>query len=96
MTTTHDPPAQPAAADRTRPTIRVDVAADGTHTGQVIVTYPPRTAGHRDRVVVLCPLGHYWTSGELGAMHGGGEWIISRAAYPWIVTCHGALPKDLR
>jgi hypothetical protein len=79
-----------------RPTIRVTIEPDGSHTGQVIVTFPPRTAGHGDRVLVLCPVGHYYMSGELGAMHGTGEWIVSRAQHPWWVTCPGALPKDLR
>jgi hypothetical protein len=73
------------------PTIHVSIDQDGTHTGQVIVTYP-RHGG----VLVLCPLGHYYMSGELGAMHGSGEYLVSRAAYPWVVTCHGALPLDLQ
>jgi hypothetical protein len=71
--------------------IRVTVHPDGSHTGQVIVTHP-----RRNDVLVLCPLGHYWTSGQLGAMHGSGEWIIGRAGYPWVVTCHGTLPPELR
>lgn len=59
------------------------------HEGRPIV----RSDKHSRHVVVLCPLGHYYTS--LPMKEWAGSWLEAKATDPrWTVRCEGALGRD--